>query len=193
MESISEAYRVKKEFEQAMSIGSSDKLFDIIASKVQIEGLDQVETAPSGKITKVGNVEIKSVIKIDPEAEIQKKAYAKYPSLIKMLAKEDSEDLADYLGEAINSYIVRRVESNSKSLSANALNCKQENNTLKIYYKYDDKAGYVKLAGEFDGSEHVQHDYLNNKAYVLSKKAGQFVDVTNKFDISIEFVGLEDK
>lgn len=184
-ESISDAYKAKKEFEDSMSIGKSDILFDIISSKVNIEGIEPDQT--SSRIQKIGKTD-KPIFKLDPEVEIQKKAYVKYPSLIKMLAKEESEDLADYIADALNSYIVRRVEANSKTLSANALTCKQEENTLKMYYKYSDRAGFVRLSGDFDGSEHIQHDYLNNKAYVLSKKAGQFVDVTGRFNISLEFV-----
>lgn len=203
MDKMAEAYREKKKWEESMGIGSLDKMFSVLngekidyneadfLSTPQPEdqhiGVDDMFSAIAGSSEEI----IKTAQTIKEATSNQLKAIGKYPSLIEMLGNDESEELANIIGSAINNYIVSKLHKNASSINKQAIECKQEDNHIKEYYKYEDKVGFIKVSGSFKGDEYIHYDDKNNKAFVLKKKEGRaFENISSEYQIDSEFVAI---
>ncbi|MFA6088600.1 MAG: hypothetical protein WC755_01935 [Candidatus Woesearchaeota archaeon] len=203
MDPMAEAYREKKKWEEAMGIGTMDKLYDIVQGKKpdyneldylgmpkpedQHLGVDEMFNVISGSSEEF----VKTAQAIKEATPNQLKAISKYPSLIEMLGNDDSDELAEIVGFSINKYITSKIHGNSSSINKNAIECKQDGNCIKEYYKYSDRVGFVKVSGSFSGNEYIHYDINKNKAFVLKKKADKkFENLSNEYAIDMEFVKI---
>jgi len=208
MDPISQAYREKKKWEESMGVGTMDKMFDVLTGgKIDYDEMDflggqkpedhHIDFENLGqKMTKTASAtpsDIKTAIPVNqPLTVAQTKAVGKYPSLIEMLGNDETNELAEVVASALNKWIISRIHKNSASINKNAVECKQEGKCLKEYYKYEDKAGFVKAAGRFSGQEYLHYDPNKNAAYVLKRKdAENYQNVSNDFEIEFQFAGLK--
>jgi len=207
-----EVEQAKRELDKKMGIGTLDKMFDVLTGKqldyseideaakpedhyisggekegdgllnlsMQVLG-DEVE-----KTIKTASVQDKTLI--DPTG-FHINAIQKYPSLIETLGKEGSNELAEKIGEVLNSYIVEKIYKNSSSINKFVVECKAEDGNIKQYFKYENRVGFVKVAGKFCGDEYIHYDYKRNEALVLKKKEeDKFLNISNEFEIESEFM-----
>jgi len=201
MDSIGEAYREKKKWEEAMGVGTMDKMFDVLTGKkidynsADYLGLPEPEDHHidySSLGTKVGMVEETSHLAdsspIDPS---YLNAIKKYPSIVTMLGDDLTGELGDIVGEAINEWIIKKIAINSQKINKNAIQCKTEDGFVKQYFKYENQLGFVKAAGKFTGNEYIHYDAKKKEGYVLLRKSdNKFENISNKFNVEPCFVEI---
>ena len=201
MNPYAEAAREKKKWEQSVGVGTLDKLFSVLnGEKINYSEADFIGSEkPEEQHIDYDNLTEKLGIKVaqvaPSEQEVNSnhiKAIEKYPSLINMLGEDDSNELSEVIASAINSWIIGKIHKNSSSINKQAIECKQEDNSLKEYFKYEDKVGFVKAAGKFTGKEYLHYDNKNNQAYVLVKNAqNKWDNVSQNFNLEFQFVEIE--
>lgn len=202
---VREAQKIKEEWEKSMGIGTLDKMASILSGeKIDYDQADFLNgmkaeehhvdlEAVEDKLLKVGssgefkNIDFSSKSTL---TEKQNKAIEKYPSLIEMLGEDDSNELANKMASVINSWLIEKIQKNSQSINENAVDCIEDNGSIKQYYKFDHCAGYVKAAGSFNGSEYLQYDLESKCGYVFRKENDAFVNNSGQFKIEVEFVEL---
>lgn len=149
------------------------------------------KTEKGKQILKNSNLEPKyeEIVKID-DFEItdkQKTAITKYSSLINYLGEAD-EDVIEVIAVAIDSYILEKVGSNSRTINNSADVCKKVGKELRQYYAYDDLVGYITVEGKFTGKEYIHHKRSNNSCMVLIKKGENYINVSKNYKIGSAFV-----
>ena len=217
MDSINEAYKEQKKWEKQMGVGTLDKMahvlsggtidYDEVDDLVQKPADHHIGGANSAKdgllnlsMGILGQSKTDEIVKTASATEKpkmdssltpnQKKAISKYPSLVDVLGKDGIGDfIADKVGEAANQWVLNRIQKNSQLINKNAIDCKNDEGSIKQYFKYSNRAGFIKAAGKFAGDEFIHYDPEKNQGMVLHRKAkNQFVNVSDQFQIECNFV-----
>lgn len=209
MNPVAQAIKEKMEWEKSMSIGTLDNLAAILnGEKLDYDAMDTIGGMKpeehhmeiddtlikmAGVNLQVKGDDIKAVnITAISDSPNHLKAIEKYPSLIEMLGRDDTGQLADKIACVVNEWIVGNIGKNSQHINKNALDCKQENNFIKQYFKYDDRAGFIKVSGSFRGDEYIHYEPQENKAVVLRhKKDNKYDNVTKDFSAECFFVEID--
>ena len=197
MDQMTSFQQEKKKWEESMSIGNEDTLLAILAGeKVDFGKKDYLATEPEDHhmdedflLEKFASIDGVKVARRE-FSEDQIKAIDKYPSLIDMLGSIEEPEFSEKIAQTINDWIVEKIAKNSSLINKNAVECKQEGGTLKQYFKYDDKAGFVKASGCFTGNEFIHHTDKGSMILLREGKT-EFKNISDKFEIESHFVEIE--
>jgi len=203
MDPMAQAFREKKKWEESMGVGTLDKLFEAVQGKLpDYDSVDYLGLpTPEEHHIDYGNLAVKvGAGTVEAEQQLTKTASSsltpahfaaceKYPSLVAMLGNDKTGELAEIVAIALNEWIVTKIAKNSSSINTNAVECKEEEGSIKQYFKYNNRVGFVKVTGKFSGTEYVHYDPQKNEGYVLSKRAdGKFTNLNKEFQVETQFV-----